>query len=210
MEKIKNIVFDLGNVLLDLNFSHTEEAFRELLQEDFEEAYLAYEAAQLFERLEIGKISPFEFVNGMRAATEVPLTDDDIIDAWNAILQGISKERLQWLKNLKADYKIYLLSNTNAIHILWLDEYLQDTHQQNLANFLDLFDAHFLSFQLKMRKPDTSIFQHVLSETGIKAAETLFIDDRQDNVATAAGLGFQTYQHAPSKEIIETFSDFIG
>ena len=97
MSTIKNVIFDLGNVLLDLHLNQTEEAFREILQEDFEDAYIKYESERLFERLEVGKISPFEFVNGMRSATSVPVTDDEVIDGWNAMLAGVPSARIDFL-----------------------------------------------------------------------------------------------------------------
>lgn len=206
MSEIKNIVFDLGNVLLDLNLDRTETAFRELLQEEFETAYLKYESNRLFERLEIGRISPFEFIKGMRSAAEVPITDDDVIDGWNALLGDMPKSRLDFLKAIGQKYNIYLLSNTNAIHMMWLDEYLQDHHQMSIQDFTRLFKKHYFSFQIQMRKPDTNIYEYVIQDSGINPKESLFIDDREDNVKAAKACGFQTYQHDPRMNIAAVLS----
>lgn len=201
MANIKHILFDLGNVLLDLNLDQTEEAFRDLLQEEFEEAYLTYESEQLFDRFEAGKISPFEFVRGMRAATQVPLTDDDVIDSWNAMLVGIPAERMAWLRDLGRQYDLYLLSNTNALHMQWLDEHLREVHNSSLGDFRSIFKNSYFSFQIQLRKPQVGIFRHVLEDAGIEAENTLYIDDRADNIGAAAELSFQTYQHQPEKEV---------
>ena len=201
MSEIKNIVFDLGNVLLDLNLDKTETAFRELLQEEFENAYLKYESNRLFERLEVGRISPFEFVNGMRSAAEVPITDDEVIDGWNALLGEMPKSRIDFLKEMGKKYNIYLLSNTNAIHMMWLDEYLKEHYQMSIQDFTQLFKKHYFSFQLQMRKPDADIYKHLIEDSGINPAESLFVDDREDNIKTARACGFQTYLHDPRMNI---------
>lgn len=207
MSEIKNIVFDLGNVLLNLNLDKTETAFRDLLQEEFETAYLKYESNRLFERLEIGRISPFEFIKGMRSATEVPLTDDEVIDGWNALLGEMPKSRIDFLKKIGQQYNIYLLSNTNAIHMMWLDEYLQDQFDMSIQDFTKLFKKHYFSFQVQMRKPDTNIYEYVIQDSGINPAETLFIDDREDNIKTAKDCGFHTYLHDPRMDVAAILPD---
>ncbi|MEO0338413.1 MAG: HAD family phosphatase [Bacteroidota bacterium] len=209
MATIKNIVFDLGNVLLDLHLSKTEEAFRELLQEDFEDAYIKYEADRLFERLEIGKISSFEFVKGMRSATEVPLNDDEIIDGWNALLGDLPQGRLDLIKALSQDYKVYLLSNTNAIHMESLDEYLQENRGISLEDFTNLFEKHYFSYELQLRKPNAAIYKYLIEDAGIDPAETLFIDDREDNTTGAEQLGIQTLLFDPKSNLIETVEAFL-
>lgn len=199
---IKNILFDLGNVLLDLHLDNTEEAFRDLLQEEFETAYLKYEADRLFERLEVGKISPFEFIQGMRSAAEVPMSDDDIIDGWNALLGDLPRARIDFLKEMSQEYNIYLLSNTNAIHILWLNDYLREHYDMRMEDFTKLFKKHYFSFQLQLRKPNPAIFEYVIQDAGIDPQETLFVDDGEANIKTARTLGFQTYLHKPQVDIM--------
>ena len=209
MNTIKNIVFDLGNVLLDLHLNKTEEAFRELLQEEFEPAYLKYEADRLFERLEIGVISPFEFITGMRAATSVPITDEEVLEGWNALLGDLPKQRIDLLRELAENYRIFLLSNTNAIHMMWLNEYLEDNYNLTIQDFTDLFEKHFFSFQIKLRKPQAEIFQYILDQTQINAAETMLVDDRLDNIEAAKKLGFQTFQHDPANEISSVLPELL-
>jgi putative hydrolase of the HAD superfamily len=204
MAAIKNIVFDLGNVLLDLHLEKTEEAFRDLLQEEFEHAYLKYEADRLFERLEVGKISPFEFVNGMRSAADVPISDDDVIDGWNALLGELPKKRIDFLRDLSQKYNIYLLSNTNAIHMMWLDDYLAENYGMSIEAFIGIFKQHFFSFQIQLRKPHKAIYKYVCDKANLSPEETLMIDDREDNIASAKALGFQTYLHDPRIDITAT------
>jgi putative hydrolase of the HAD superfamily len=204
MATIKNILFDLGNVLLNLNLDKTEEAFRDLLQEEFEMAYLKYEADRLFEQLEVGKITPFEFIQGMRSAAEVPMSDDDIIDGWNALLGDLPMARIDYLKELSQDYNIYLLSNTNAIHIMWLNDYLREQYNMRIGDFTGLFQKHYFSFELRLRKPQKAIFEHVIQDAGIDPKVTLFVDDGKVNIQTAQQLGFQTYLHDPRMDITQS------
>ena len=210
MATIKNILFDLGNVLLDLHLDKTEETFRDLLQEEFETAYLKYEADRLFERLEAGKISPFEFIRGIASATDVPMSDDDVIDGWNALLGDLPLARIELLRQLGQNYQIYLLSNTNAIHMMWLNDYLQDNYQMSIQDFTGLFRKHYFSFQIQLCKPQAEIFEYVARDAGIQPAETLFVDDRADNIDTARQLGFQTYQHDPQVDIITALPKQLG
>ena len=210
MTAIKNILFDLGNVLLDLHLDKTEETFRDLLQEEFETAYLKYEADRLFERLEVGKMSPFEFIRGIASATAIPVSDDDVIDGWNALLGDLPLARIELLRQLSQNYHIYLLSNTNAIHMMWLNDYLQDNYQMSIQDFTGLFHKHYFSFQIQLRKPQAEIFEYVARDAGILPAETLFVDDRADNIATARQLGFQTYQHNPQVDIITALPEQLG
>ncbi|GAC1397109.1 MAG: hypothetical protein NVSMB63_17540 [Sediminibacterium sp.] len=116
MNQIKNILFDLGGVFLNIDFKLTEKAFAELGVTGFSEMFSQHHSNNLFEELETGRISPGEFYEAFRAATQTSLSDQQIRDAWNALLLDFPPQRLDWLEEIRHRYNIYLFSNTNAIH----------------------------------------------------------------------------------------------
>ena len=205
MKKIKNIIFDLGNVLLDLDWERTERAFRNMLQEEYEAALLRYESERLFELLEVGKITPEEFVQQMQRTTRRPLEEKTIIESWNTILAGLPPARLHWLRRLGQKYDLYLLSNTNAIHIEWLHGHLQERAGMTIHDFNALFVKPYYSFEINLRKPDREIYEFVLADAGLRAEETLFIDDLEENILSARTVGLRTIHHRAGSEIMEVF-----
>jgi len=203
VKKIKNIIFDLGNVLLDLDWERTERAFRELLQEEYEAALRRYESERLFELLEVGKITPEEFVQRMQQTTRRPIDEKAIIHSWNTILVEIPAARLQWLQELSQQYSLYLLSNTNAIHIEWLHVHLQEQAGMTIRDFNALFVKPYYSFEINLRKPNREIYEYVLADAGLRPEETLFVDDTEENILSAQAVGLQTIHHRAGTEIIE-------
>ena len=117
MHKIKNIIFDLGGVILDINFQATINAFAKLGISNFSRLYSQKSQLKLFDEFETGHISSDEFVKEIQQIHSVQISDEHIIIAWNAMLKGIKKNKLDYIKNLKSNYRTILLSNTNEIHI---------------------------------------------------------------------------------------------
>jgi putative hydrolase of the HAD superfamily len=189
MTGIKNIIFDLGGVFLNINFSLTETAFKELGVLGFGEMFTQHHANDLFVQLETGAISELEFYAAFRLATGSNLTDADIKKAWNALLLDFRMPSLEWLEGIKDKYQIFLFSNTNKIHY----DAFGLTYQSQTGK-LD-FDANFkkayYSQQMGMRKPDTAPFLHILKEQSLVPSETLFIDDTIKNVLAAKEVGMQ-------------------
>ncbi|MDR0792347.1 MAG: HAD family phosphatase, partial [Chitinophagaceae bacterium] len=116
MQNIKNIIFDFGNIFIDIHFSKTKEAFENLGVRNYDELYSQHHASSLFENLEIGIISPDEFYEEFRALSKTSLSNEQIKNAWNAMLGNYSPEKLNWLDTIKDKYKLFLFSNTNKIH----------------------------------------------------------------------------------------------
>lgn len=191
IQGIRHIIFDLGGVLLNLDFKGVEQAFIDLGVSDFPQRYSKLKQDTLFDDLETGKITAAEFIAGIRnAAKDTPLSDQQIIDAWNAILLDFPMRRLQLLQQLRGHYDLILLSNTNEIHEVAFNKILQDTCGINsLAHF---FDKVYYSHRVGMRKPDKEIFQHILDENGFLPEHTLFIDDSPQHIETAKSLGIHT------------------
>lgn len=201
MAAIKNIIFDLGGVLLDIDFQKTIDAFEKLGLQHFENMYSQFKADELFEKIETGKISEAAFFDAIRNRTTLPLSHDEITSAWNALVINFRLQSLHLLEKLAGQYKLYLLSNTNSIHIRYFEELLA---MQTGKPLLDrYFTKVWYSNKIGMRKPSAAIFSYVLQEEQLQAAETLFIDDTITNIETAKRLGFETHLLLPHERIEE-------
>lgn len=201
---IKNIIFDLGHVLLDLDFDRAEQRFKQLFQEDFDAIYYNLHEEGHFLDYELGKIDEAEFTGKLRAASKKPISEQDIIDAWNSMLLRIHPKRIEMLRELNQQYNVYLLSNTNATHIKWVGEHLEQEHQLDLTVFeQQLFKKPYYSHVVNMRKPDVEIYEFVLADADLKGEETLFIDDREDNIEAAKKVGILGYHHQIKDDIAE-------
>lgn len=199
MNTIKNIIFDLGGVLLNIDTAKTNAAFESLGVKDFKNNYTLNKADALFDHLEMGTISEAEFYNGIRTISGLPLNDADIRAAWNALLLDFRTESLQCLEQLPGKYQLYLLSNTNSIHHTAFHRSF--TQQTGRSNFDAYFTKAYYSQDIGLRKPAKEIYDFVLQDAGIKAAETLFIDDLLKNTEGAALAGLQTHQLLPTERI---------
>ena len=191
---VKNIIFDLGGVLINLNYQLTRKAFEELGVQDFDAFYTQHAANPLFENLEVGAIEPEAFYESLREATGLTHSDAQLETAWNAMLLDFPAERLQWLDQIKNKYNIYLFSNTNAIHYnAFTAIYAQTAPLIGLhPDFNHFFiEAHY-SHTLGQRKPEVAAFEAVLAKSGLDAAHTLFIDDTISNIEGAQKAGLQT------------------
>jgi FMN phosphatase YigB (HAD superfamily) len=201
MKKIKNIIFDLGGIFIDINFKATEKKFISLGVTNFNDYYTQHTASSLFEDLETGKISPLEFYSRFRLETGVDCTDEQIKEAWNAMLGKFPVERLSWLEEIGFKYAIYLYSNTNIIHYDAIQKiYHECTGKEN-------FDAYFIkahySHDLGLRKPYPESFTKLLAIENLDAAETLFIDDTLKNIEGAQQAGLQTIWLQHPKTVLD-------
>lgn len=206
---IKNIIFDLGNVILDLDFDQIRNAFQELTGLNFGQ-FCANELVQnTLLQFELGQISEEAFLNALQRKIN-PVPDVRLmIEVWNSLLLGIPIDRLELLDQLKfADIQLYLLSNTNSLHIKWLYNYLKSEH--GILNFDSrFFKKTYYSHLLKMRKPDKEIFEFVLADAHLKVSETLFIDDCEANVTRASELGMAIILHEPGSNLQKTFQSIL-
>ena len=199
MTETKNIIFDLGGVLLDIDFQKTINEFKSLGIETFDEMFSQFKADELFEKLETGHITEAHFYAVIKERMKTPITNEEIDNAWNALILHFRKESLELLEKLSASYNLYLLSNTNSIHLKYFKKlFTEETGKP-------LLDAYFVkawySNEICLRKPDAQIFKFVLQQENLKATETLFIDDTLINIETAKNLGFKTHHLLPNERI---------
>jgi putative hydrolase of the HAD superfamily len=201
MKKIKNIIFDLGGIFIELDYFKTEKAFIRLGVTNFPELYSQHMVTPLFADLETGKIEEEVFYNAFRKTTGINLSNEQIKDAWNAMLLNFPPERLHWLKDIAKKYKIYLFSNTNIIHYNAFQKIFNEN--TGLNNFDDFFINAYYSHNLKMRKPDTASFLEIIKRENLVADETLFIDDTPKNIEGAEQAGLQTILLRSPKTVID-------
>ncbi len=201
MEPVKNIIFDLGGIFLNIDYQLTSKAFKRLGVHQFDEMFTQQYSNDLFELLETGRLSPQDFYNAFRKEAGLELTDDQIRDAWNALLLDFPAERIQWLESIRNKYNIYLFSNTNQIHY---DQFMADfTRTYPDKDFNGYFIHAYYSQTLGLRKPYMASFQQILKEQELDPAETLFIDDTFKNIQGAQQVGLRTIHLEAPKTVLD-------
>jgi FMN phosphatase YigB (HAD superfamily) len=195
------IIFDLGGVVLNLNYDLTVQAFQDLSKENFSALYAQSQQDKIFDQFEIGQITAKEFRDYMRSFMGQSYSDDTIDKAWNAMLLDLPIERIKLIEQLKKHYKVYLFSNTNEIHLNAFKKIISDQHGD--SDLLEkLFDQAYYSHVVGKRKPNAEAFETVLNQHGLVASETLFIDDSIQHIEGAQKLGLQTI-HLVNKDILD-------
>lgn len=203
---IKNLLFDLGGVIMDIEKERCVAAFEELGLRDARSYFGDFSQQGPFMRLEQGTISPDEFHAALRTGLPEGVSNEDIDRAFCKFLIGIPAHRLDELRRLRRSYRVYMLSNTNPI--MWKSKIRDDFGQQGLTRE-DYFDGIVTSFEAKALKPDRAIFDYACRKLGIRPEETLFIDDSQANLDAAAALGFRTALAAPHTEFIQVITPIL-
>lgn len=186
----KNLIVDFGGVLIDLDRQRCLKNFKELGLPDVEHTLDIYHQQDFFQQYEKGLISSADFRNVIREKIGRDVADARIDAAWNSFLVSIPTYKLDLLLALRKDYVVYLLSNTNEIHWEWSCEH---AFPYKAFRVEDYFEHIFLSYEMKMAKPDEEIFRKVLDDAGLDPKETFFIDDSEANCLTARSLGISTY-----------------
>ncbi len=203
---IRNIIFDLGGVLIDLDLDRTIKAFSKLDIPEPTDPTEVERRAVMYTALESGTISAALFREEIRELSPQKPSDEAIDAAWNAMLSGFPANRVKVLQKLKENYRVFLLSNSNAIHH---QSYTQRFKQDYALEMNSLFEQAYYSFEMQMCKPNLEIYQKVLEQSGLTPEETIFIDDNTDNVIAAAALGIIAHQLLPGEEIGDFFRDGI-
>ncbi|MFN8356436.1 MAG: HAD family phosphatase [Spirosomataceae bacterium] len=202
--EIKNLIFDMGNVIIDIDPPRTMQAFADLAGVELSVVLDKIRETQLFHRHESGQIDEHELRNIFREELNGNWADAELDSCWNALLFPLPKERLHLLESLGQHFKVYLLSNTNAIHLREIDRQAQLLTGQPYET---LFEQLFLSYKMGKMKPHLSIYEQTLADAGILGSESLFIDDVLDNVNAANQAGIHTIYHNPKQHTILDYFD---
>lgn len=187
----KNIIFDLGGVILNIDYDLTAKAFEQLGIPKFKTLFSKAQQEPVFDLYEKGLITSDAFRDALNKALKTPVSNTTIDAAWNAMLLELPTTRLELLEKVRKTHRTFLLSNTNEIHIRWFSQSLQQHF--GIPDLKGHFEKVYLSYEIHLRKPDAEIFNYVLDENQLNPAETLFIDDSPQHIETAKKLGIQTY-----------------
>ncbi|MCA6378984.1 MAG: HAD family phosphatase [Cytophagales bacterium] len=201
----KNVIFDLGGVILGLDVNQTYRQFAKLSGKTVDHLKAKAANVTFFEDFERGRISDTAFRDQLRLFLEIDLSDEQIDNGWNAMLLDLSVARLDLLKKIGLKFRIFLLSNTNNIHLQAFNGIVRTAIGDQL--FGNYFEKDYYSHFLGMRKPDREIFQYVLHQNGLKAEETLFLDDSVLNLQGAATLGIQTLHIQHPDQLFSLFNE---
>lgn len=196
--KIKAIIFDLGQVLIDLTPPCCMAAFGKLGATGIEKKLASEELTEFLAGFELGNVSINEFCGKMRNFVRPETTNRQIIDAWNSFLGEIPDYKLDTLLELRKEYEVYLLSNTNIAHWEYTCDNYFNVYKGHQLN--DFFDKAYTSCELHLMKPDPVIYHTVLNDIGLKPGEVFFLDDRQDNCQSARAIGMNVYNVTPGED----------
>ena len=198
---INAIIFDFGDIFINLDKQATLDGLKNLgishWNEDLDQLNLQYE---------VGSISAEEFLSGIQKHSN-NASIDDIRAAWNSILADFPLYRLEFLQMLSQKYRLFLLSNTDAIHI---ETFEQKSGASFYSDFYQCFEKVYFSFEIGMRKPNPDIYSLILDQHGLQAKQTLFIDDKKENTDAAAALGLHVWNLQVGKEdVVDLFEKKI-
>ena len=207
MSNIKNLILDLGGVVLDVDYHKMVDTFKSYNIPDFDKHFTQAQQADIIDLFEEGKCTIEEFRNGIRDLVGINLTDKQIDDAWFSMILELPEERIQLIGLLKLKYNIYLFSNTNELHIEMLKKKYEEQFGFDIFTFL--FNKAYFSNEIKMRKPHPESFQWLLDDAGIKAEETLFIEDSPQHIEGAKKVGLNTYWLTGGETLIDLYDKKI-
>ncbi|HMH33566.1 MAG TPA: HAD family phosphatase [Puia sp.] len=198
---IKNIIFDLGGVILNIDPGITERAFQSMGAKDFRQYFGHGFALSFFSDYEVGKISDQQFINDLKTLAGVEVSNEVIVNAWNALLLDFPPQRIELLKILRKKYRLYLFSNTNALHLLEIGKMYKNSFPHGTLD--DLFEKAYYSHLLQLRKPDKASFEYIINENQLDPSETLFVDDAIVNVEGANAVGLRGLYLPPGMTILD-------
>jgi putative hydrolase of the HAD superfamily len=207
--RIKNIIFDLGDVILNIDVPLASSNFGKLSGKEQHEVLTLFKEKELFRLFETGLVDEAAFRNMVREVLEFPDWSEEIIDtAWNSLLLDIPPARIELIKELGKKYRLFLLSNTSSIHIKEANKILHAA--SGVEKLDDLFEKVYLSYEMGLMKPDPAIYLQVLKESGLVAEETLFLDDNPDNITAASKLGIDTILVQKPVTILDYLKDYVA
>ncbi|MCF8332699.1 MAG: HAD family phosphatase [Bacteroidales bacterium] len=205
LKGIKNLIFDFGGVLIDIDYEAVRSAFQKIGLEDVSAFYKHENHSRLVEDFEQGIISATVFRDEIIRNIGKPISYESFDWAWNAILKEVPFERVKLLEKLSSRFNLYLLSNTNIIHY---EKYTGDFKRQHGKSLHSLFIKAYFSHEIKMRKPYPDIFNYVIKDAGLEKEKSMFIDDAEKNIEAARKVGLKVFYKPQEDELTEFFDTF--
>lgn len=207
LEGIDTIIFDLGKVIINLDMDATYHRLEEIYGEGYEEIMTSFNAEHLFTDYETGQISTQIFVNALKSRAKDGINQDNIITAWNAMLGDIPQARFDILLKAKARYSTYCLSNTNELHINWIEDWLEN--HKGLRTLDPFFHKVYYSHEMGQRKPEVEIFETLINAHQLNPSRTVFIDDTAGHLIGARQAGLNTYHFTKELTLEDLFEGLL-
>lgn len=195
---IDALIFDLGGVIINVDYNKTIQAFEKLGMYDFHSVYSQAKQTNLFDDFETGNISAQHFINRLLHYLPPGTSPNKVVQAWNAMVLDVPAEKIALLDRLKEKYPIYLLSNTNELHIPLVRREWAKITNRPIESY---FNKVYFSNEIKLRKPHLEIFKFVCEDQNLRPATTLFIDDSIQHIDGAKEYGLQTHHFIPSLDM---------
>jgi putative hydrolase of the HAD superfamily len=206
-KNIKTIIFDFGGVILDIDPQITIKEFQKMGFKDVAKTNSKEFIEDIIRKFERGIYTPEVFRKKLKAFLELEVSDQKLDDAWNALIYDIPAERIEILEQVKKNYQMLLLSNSNEIHY---DLYVRDLQLRfGYREFDELFDKSYFSFDMHLSKPDPEVYEFIINQHDLKPSQTLFIDDNEENIAAASKLGLKTYLLAKPERVRDIFENGV-
>jgi glucose-1-phosphatase len=204
--KIKNIIFDLGGVLLNINPLLSLLELEKVSGITKEELIVKLASEQIFEKFDTGSLNPAQFRSTLCQILNKNVNDSEMDRIWNKLLLDFPPPRVEMLQQIRKNYRVFLLSNTNSIHF---DHYTREFHEKYEIPMISLFERLFLSYEIGIHKPDAGIYNYVLQHADINASESVFFDDSIANVEAAVLQGIEGIQIANGRDVTSYFENGI-
>jgi glucose-1-phosphatase len=199
---IRNLIFDFGNVLFDLDLEQIPQQLSRLAGEQYPAAREQILRHRIFELYETGGLSTADFVENLCHAIDPPLREEQVAAAWNSIFVEMPSRRFEMLLQLRQRYKVFLLSNINDLHERWIADYMAREH--GIRDFeATYFDGVYYSHLIRLRKPDREVYEYVLADAELAPEECIFFDDMEINVEAAREVGIRGIHHPLGSDIGE-------
>lgn len=205
LKGVKNIIFDLGGVIINLDQPATVYAFRKLYDNRYPELEQEINRTGLLDKLETNEVSVGDFYAFFQSFN-ASITIEQLTAAWNKMLLDIPEERIFLIRKLARKYRVFLLSNTNQIHLDYINVYVKNTFGFNDMAYP--FEKAYYSHRMGLRKPDPEIFKTVLKDKKLRPEETLFIDDSEQHILSANALNLKTHHLTDSQNIVTLFDEY--
>ncbi|MFN5332067.1 MAG: HAD family hydrolase [Bacteroidota bacterium] len=199
------IVFDLGNVLIDIDYAKAMSTMKSVIPIHLHPIVDQCYSAEFHKAYERGELDSSTFRNEFRNYFEQYWSDDEVDALWNSLLGSLPAYRLDLIRQLKTHFQVAILSNTNEIHIHAVEDML--AKEYGMDNFASLFDWVFYSHQVGLAKPDQAIYQHLVDTVGVDPSQILFFDDLAANIEGAAALGIQSIRVEGPHTLLDFFAD---
>ncbi len=204
--KIKNIIFDLGGVLLNINPLLSLIELEKISGLSKDELMVRFVNEKIFEKFDSGRLNPIQFRSELCRILNCKVSDSEIDRAWNKLLLDFPQHRVDLLKQLRKNYRVFLLSNTNSIH---LDQYSHDFYEKYGFHMTELFEKLFFSHEIGLHKPDTGIYTYLLHHADIEASESVFFDDSSANIEAAGKMGIAGIHINGGKDVTSFYENGI-